>query len=66
MFLLIQNVDFAGYAGDNTIYNAGDNIDEVTFSLQSPKKLFKWITDNQMKSNSGKCHLGQDIQEWNK
>ena len=40
LFLVVQNVDFASYADDNTIYDAGDNIDEVMFSLQeSSKKL---------------------------
>ena len=58
LFLVVQNVDFASYADDNTIYDAGDNIDEVIFSLQeSSKKLFKWFADNQMKANEDKCHL---------
>ena len=40
LFLVVRNVDFASYADDNTIYDAGDNIDEVMFSLQeSSKKL---------------------------
>ena len=58
LFLVVQNVDFVSYADDNTIYNAGDNVDEVIFSLQkSSKKLFKWFADNKMKANEGKCHL---------
>ena len=58
LFLIVQNTDFASYADDNTIYNAGDNIEEVILSLQeSSKKLFKWFSDNQMKSNGDKCHL---------
>ena len=58
LFLVVQNVDFAKCADDNTIYDAGDNIDEVIFSLQeSSKKLFKWFADNQMKANEDKCHL---------
>ena len=57
-FLFVQNVDFASYADDSTIYNVGDNNDEVIFSLQeSSKKLFKWFADNQMKTNEDKCHL---------
>ena len=52
LFLVIQNVDFSSYAGNNTIYDAGDNIDEVIFFLQeSSKKLFKWFVDKQMKTN---------------
>ena len=58
LFLVVQNVDFASYADDSTIYDAGDNIGEVIFSLQkSSKKLFKWSVDNQMKANEDKCHL---------
>ena len=54
----MQNVDFASYVDDNTIYDAGDNIDEVIFSLQeSSKKLFKWFADNRMKANEDKCLL---------
>ena len=55
---MVQNADFASYADDNTIFDAGNNIDEVIFSLQeSSKKLFKWFADNQMKTNEDKCHL---------
>ena len=58
LFLVVQNGDFANYADDNTIYDAGDNIDEVILSLQeSSKKLFKWFADNQMKTKEDKCHL---------
>ena len=54
----MQNVDFASYVDNNTIYDAGDNIDEVIFSLQeSSKKLFKWFADNRMKANEDKCLL---------
>ena len=52
LFLVVQNIDFASYADDNRIYEAGDNIDEVIFRLQeSSKKLFKWFADNQMETN---------------
>ena len=58
----MENVDFASYAEDNTIYDAGDNIDEVKFSLQeSSKKLFKWFANNKMKTNEGKCHFPANI-----
>ena len=47
LFLVVQNLDFASYADDNTIYDAGDNMDEVIFSLQeSSKKHFKWFDDH--------------------
>ena len=58
LFLIINNIDFASYANDNTIYTTGENIDEVIFSLQeSSKKFFKWFIDNQMKTNEDKCHF---------
>ena len=54
----IPHSDFASYADDNTIYYAGDNIDDVTLSLkESSTKLFKWFTANQMKCNTDKCYL---------
>ena len=63
----MQNVDFKSYADDNTIYNAGDNIDEIIFSLQeSSKKLFKWFVDNQMKTNDDKCQLNVSTNELTK
>ena len=58
MFLVVQNVDFASLADDNTIYDKGDNIDEAILSLQeSSKKLFKWFADNEMKTEEDKSHL---------
>ena len=60
----MQNVDFASYADDSTVYDAGDNIAEVLLSLQgSSKKLFKWFAGNQMKTNKDKCHLILSINE---
>ena len=54
----MQNADFTSYADDNKIYDAGDNIDKVIFSLQeSSKQLFKWFADNQVKINEDKWHL---------
>ena len=48
----------SSYPDDDTIYDAGDTIDEAIFSLQeSSIKLFKWFADNQMKANENKCHL---------
>ena len=57
LFFVVDNADFASYADDNAIYDAGDNIEEVIFSLQEySKKLFKWFADNQMKTNEEKCN----------
>ena len=58
LLLSVQNFDFASYADDNTIYDAGENIVEIIFSLQeSSKKLFKWFANNQMKTNEDKRRL---------
>ena len=55
MFLVVL---VSSYPDDDTIYDAGDTIDEAIFSLEeSSIKLFKWFADNQMKANEDKCHL---------
>ena len=41
-----------------TLQDSCDTIEEVLLSLQSSsKKLFQWLSDNQMKSNAARCHL---------
>ena len=58
LFLIVDDVDIANYADDNTIYKEHENIDELITSLQNAAaKLFKWFSDNQMKGNTDKCHL---------
>ena len=58
LLFIIDNIDFASYADDNTAYWGGDSITDVVLSLQiSAKKVFHWIFDNQMKGNTSKCHL---------
>ena len=57
-FLIVDDVDIANYAYDNTIYKEHENIDDLITSLQdAAAKLFKWFSDNQMKGNTDKCHL---------
>ena len=57
-FLIVKDVNIASYADDNTLQDSCDTIEEVLLSLQSSsKKLFKWLSDNQMKSNAARCHL---------
>ena len=56
MFLIVKDV--TTYADDNTLYDSCDTIEEVILSLQSSsKKLFQWLSGNQMKGNADKCHL---------
>ena len=58
MFLIVEDVNIADYADENTIYKEHENIDDLITSLQdAAAKLFKWLSDNQMKGNTDKCHL---------
>ena len=50
LFIVISNTGFSTYADDNTIYDSGNNIDDVISCLQeSAEKLFQWFSHNQMK-----------------
>ena len=58
LFFIDDNIDIASYADDNTPYISAKNIDEVILSLEkATDTLFKWFSDNVMKSNAVKCHL---------
>ena len=58
LLLIIDNVDIANYADNNTSYKQHENINNLTTSLQdAAAKLFKLFSDNQMKGNIDKCHL---------
>ena len=49
LFLFMKETEFSTYADDNTLYDAGNTIEDVISSLQkSSEKLFKWFSDNQM------------------
>ena len=54
----MEDIDFASYADDNTPYTIDDDTDQVVSTLEDAvEALFEWFSDNQMKSNSDKCHL---------
>ena len=58
LFYVINDTDFSSYADGNTIYDSGNNINEVISSLEeSAEKLFQWFSHYQMKGNTDKCHL---------
>ena len=41
-----------------TSYTEQDSIDQVISTFEETgKSLFKWLSDNQMKGNTNKCHL---------
>ena len=58
LFLIVDDIDIANYADDNTIYKEHENIDDLLTSLQNAAvNFFKWFSDNQMMGNTDKCHL---------
>ena len=53
-----ENIDFAGYADDNTPYTYSSKIEHVLSNLQgASEKLFSWFSANHLVANAGKCHL---------
>ena len=58
LFFIVENIDIASYADDNTPYIGANNITEVIISLEkATDTIFKWFSDNLMKSVADKCHL---------
>ena len=58
LLLIVDDVDITHYADDNTIYKEHENIEDlITYLPDAAAKLFKWISGNQMKGNTDKCHL---------
>ena len=58
LFLIMENINIASYADDNTSYTTGNLIEEVIQKLENAaKSLFQWFRDNQMKANPDKCHF---------
>ena len=58
LFSVLNDVEFASYADDNTPYVVKNNIKGVIKSLEnSSVELFDWLPDNQMKANPDKCHF---------
>ena len=51
------NIDFAGYADDNTLYAYSSNIANVLDNLQGAiEKMFHCFSTNHLVANSGKCY----------
>ena len=58
LFLIVENIDIASYADDNTPYTTENSIEEVIQKLENAAKtLFHWLSDNQINANPDKCHL---------
>ena len=53
-----KNIDFAGYADDNTPYTCSSDIEEVLENLQGAlEQLFQRLSAIHLVANAGKCHL---------
>ena len=54
----MNDIDFASYADDSTLYVSSDSIVDLIRILENDSiKLFKWFSVNMMKANKDKCHL---------
>ena len=54
----MNNTEVASYSDNNMPYAVGNNIEELIVKLQNASKvLFQWFSDNQIKSNPGKCNF---------
>ena len=55
---MMDDVNIANYADDNTSFVSGDTPLTVITSLENAaEKLLKWFANNYMKANHDKCHL---------
>ena len=58
MFFMVDNIDIASYADDNTPYSVGKSQCDLETKLQKASvKLFKWFHENGLKANQDKCHF---------
>ena len=58
LLFILNNVDTASYADNNTPYVIADVINSVITSLKKASKVsFQWFENNLLKSNTNKCHL---------
>ena len=58
LFFIVNNIDFASYADDNTPYATGNCMDDVVLKLENTSKtLFQWFKNNQLNANPEKCHF---------
>ena len=58
LFYIIEKIDIADFADDNTLYVTGDNISSVVKHLEKVAgAIFQWFKDNELKANAGKCHV---------
>ena len=57
IFLNLNDIDFASYTDDNTLYRACDKIKSVAKTLRvSVERLFNWFKGNHMEGNIDRFH----------
>ena len=55
---MIDTIEIASYADDNTRYSVGKNQYDLETKLQmASPKIFKWFRENDMKANQDKCRF---------
>ena len=58
MFFMVDNIDIASYADDNTPYSVGKSQHDLETKFQKALvKCFKWFYENGLKANQDKCHF---------
>ena len=58
LFFIVNSMDIANYADDNTPYATANDTDRLIASLEEASmSLFTWFENNLMKSSADKCHL---------
>ena len=58
MFFMVDNIDIASYADDNTPYSVGKSQCDLETKLEkAPVKIFKRFNENGLKANQEKCHF---------
>ena len=58
LFFIVNKIDFASHADDNTPFVSGNRLDDILDSLEiTSLKLFDWFSNNQKKENPDNCHL---------
>ena len=58
LFLIMNKVDLASYADDNTPYVIGKSVKEAINSLKEESdELLYWFANTQMKATTDNCHL---------
>ena len=62
LFIILEEIDFASYADDNTPFASETTPENVVSSLEScSASLFEWFPNNQIKANPEKCHLLMNV-----